>query len=386
MSNATLVMEGVQLGERTVRKVFWRLLPFLAFLYINNFVDRVNVGYAALSMNKALGFTNAVYGLGAGIFFIGYFFMEIPGNLIMNRIGARIWIARILITWGIIACLTSIVHTAMHFFMIRFFLGLAEASFFPGIIFYLSLWCRSRDQAKAVAFFMLALPICNVITAPISTYVLGIHWLGLSGWKWLFILEGAPAIILGIITPFYLTNKPEDAKWLSDDERNWLVNTLAAEKAQKIERKHYSLKQAFSDRDVLLLTGTYFVWMCGFYGVTMFLPILVKALSSTLSNQVVGFLLMVPYAFGFLAMVVLGRHSDKTGERRYHTILGMSMGAIGALGQRRVCTRQCRGFDGLLYHSSYGHLRNVRSFLVDSAFLSDCNRCCGRHCVYQLHR
>lgn len=326
-------MNAVQnLEQRTVNKVFWRLMPFLGLLYIIAFLDRVNVGYAALSMNKELGFSNAVYGFGAGIFFIGYFLMEIPGNLIMAKVGARLWIARILITWGVISGLTAWVSTPMEFYTVRFFLGVAEASFFPGIIYYLSTWTRSEDQAKAVAFFMMSLPICNIVAAPVSTYLLGITWLGWAGWKWLFILEAVPAVILGITTPFYLTNKPQDAKWLADDERTWLVDTLAAESAAKVQRKHYSVMQAFADRDVIILSLIYFTWVCGFYGVTMFLPILVKALSATLSNQAVGFLVMIPYIFGFFAMYFVGRHSDKTGERRWHTIFGMVLAAVGLSG------------------------------------------------------
>ena len=332
IGNAALPDSGVLVEKQAVRKVFRRLMPFLCLLYIVAFLDRVNVGFAALSMNKDLGFSNAVYGFGAGIFFVGYFIMEVPGNLIMERVGARIWIARILITWGIISGLTAFVSTPMQFYIVRFFLGVAEASFFPGIIYYLSTWCRARDQAKAVAFFMMSLPVCNIVAAPLSTYLLGITWMGWAGWKWLFILEALPALICGIITPFYLTNKPEEAKWLGKGERDWLSATLAAEKAAKVERQRYTIMQAFSDRDVVILSFIYFTWICGFYGVTLFLPILVKALSSSLSNQVVGFLVMVPYVFGFLSMYLIGRHSDQTGERRYHTVAGMLTGAIGLCG------------------------------------------------------
>jgi MFS transporter, ACS family, tartrate transporter len=318
--------------KRTVSKVFWRLMPFLGLLYIVAFLDRVNVGYAALSMNKDLGFSSSIFGLGAGIFFIGYFIMEVPGNLIMAKVGARVWIARILVTWGLISGLTAWISTPTQFYIVRFLLGVAEASFFPGIIYYLSTWCRAQDQAKAVAFFMMSLPICNIVGAPVSTYILGITWMGWAGWKWLFILEALPAVILGVITPFYLTNKPEDAKWLAAEERDWLVNTLALERAAKLERKKYTLMQAFGDRDVLILSGIYFTWVCGFYGVTIFLPTLVKGLSASLTNQMVGFLVMVPYIFAFFAMYIVGRHSDQTGERRYHTIAGMLTGALGLIG------------------------------------------------------
>lgn len=325
-------MEDHSVEIRTVAKVFRRLIPFLGLLYIVAFLDRVNIGFAALSMNHELGFSNAIYGFGAGIFFIGYFMMEVPGNLIMSKVGARLWIARILVTWGIISGLTAWVSTPMQFYVLRFLLGVAEASFFPGIIYYLSTWCRSKDQAKAVAFFMMSLPVCNILAAPLSSYLLGISWLGWSGWRWLFILEAFPSVILGIITPFYLTNRPEDAGWLDDEERGWLVRALAGEQAVKKGRKCYTLIQAFADRDILLLSAIYFVWVCGFYGITLFLPILVKALSSTISNQTVGFLVMIPYIFGFFSMYLIGHHSDRTGERRYHTVAGMLTGAFGLAG------------------------------------------------------
>lgn len=307
-------------------------MPFLCLLYIVSFLDRVNIGYAALSMNQALGFSNAVYGFGAGIFFIGYFIMEIPGNLIMARVGARLWMARILVTWGIISGLTALVATPTQFYLVRFFLGVAEASFFPGIIYYLSTWFRLQDVAKAVAVFMMSLPVCNIVAAPVSTYLLGISWLGWAGWQWLFILEAVPAVVLGLLTPFYLTNKPAEARWLSVEERGWLITTLASEHAAKVDRKKYSVMQAFADRDVIILSAVYFMWICGFYGITMFLPILVKALSSALSIQSVGFLVMIPYGFGFLAMYGLGHHSDKTGERRWHTVIGMVTTAVGLAG------------------------------------------------------
>jgi predicted MFS family arabinose efflux permease len=232
-----------------------------------------------------------------------------------------------------ISGLTAWVSTPMEFYIVRFLLGVAEASFFPCIIYYLSTWSRSQDYAKAVALFMMSLPVCNIIASPLSTYLLGITWLGWTGWKWLFIIEAVPAIILGIITPFYLTNKPEDeANWLDADERIWLVKALTAERSAKLERKKYTMLEALGDRDILVLSGVYFMWVCGFYGVTLFLPIFVKALSTTLSNQAVGFLVAVPYIFGFFAMYWIGKHSDKTGERRFHTVAGMLTGAFGLAG------------------------------------------------------
>jgi len=326
-------MNEASIEERTVRKVFRRLVPFLGLLYIMSFLDRVNIGFAALSMNTDLGFSNTVYGFGAGIFFLGYFAMEIPGNLIMAKVGARAWISRILITWGIISALTAWVSSPMQFYVVRFLLGVAEASFFPCIIYYLSTWCRSRDYAKAVAYFMMSLPVCNIIASPLSTYLLGITWLEWTGWKWLFILEAVPSIVLGVITPFYLTNEPdEETNWLDAEERAWLVSALASERSAKLKRKQYTLLQALGDRDVLILSAVYFLWVCGFYGVGLFLPILVKDLSASLSNQTVGYLVAIPYVFGFFAMYFIGRHSDYTGERRLHTVAGMLTGAAGLAG------------------------------------------------------
>jgi ACS family tartrate transporter-like MFS transporter len=311
------------------KKRFMRIMPYIFVLYIISFLDRVNVGYAALSMNNDLGFSNAVYGLGAGIFFIGYFIMEIPGNLIMARWSARLWIARILITWGIIAGLTAFIHTPWQFYTVRFLLGLAEASFMPGIIYYLSCWFQSKEQARAVALFMLALPVCSIIGGPVSTYLLGVQWLNLAGWQWLFILEAAPAVIFGLITPFYLTDKPEQAKWLTAEERNWLINRLNEEVKAKKAHKAYTLRQAFTDRDVIVLALIYFFWVTGFYGFNMWLPTIVKGLSGTFTNQTVGWIVAIPYLGSLISMILISRHSDQTGERRRHTMLTLLTGGIG---------------------------------------------------------
>jgi MFS family permease len=321
-------MDDVSLEKRTTKKVLWRLIPFLGVLFFVNIIDRINVGFAALSMNQDLGFTSAVYGFGAGVFFIGYFLMEIPGNLMMVRFGPRIWFARILITWGFISALTGFVQTPTQFYTARFLLGLAEASFYPGIIFYMSNWFRVKDLAIAVALFQVFSPLSSVFSSPVSTYILGISWLDLAGWQWLFILEGLPAVILGFITLAYLTDKPEDAKWLADEERACLVKALATEKTAKLARKHYTLLEAFRDRDIVLLVVIYFSYLCGFWGLVYFLPTLVKALSASFSNQTTGFLVMIPYIFTCFAVYAVGHHSDKTGERRWHVIGCLLVGAI----------------------------------------------------------
>lgn len=311
------------------KKRFIRIIPYIFVLYIISFLDRVNVGYAALAMNNDLGFSSAVYGLGAGIFFIGYFIMEIPGNLIMARWSARLWLARILITWGLIAGLMAFVRTPWQFYTVRFLLGLAEASFMPGIIYYLSCWFQAKEQARAVALFMLAVPVGSIIGGPVSTSLLGVHWLNLAGWQWMFILEAAPAVIFGLITPFYLTDKPGQAKWLTAEERNWLINRLNEEVDAKKAHKAYTLWQAFADRDVIILALIYFFWVTGFYGFNMWLPTIVKGLSTTFTNQTVGWLVAIPYIGSLFSMILVSRHSDRTGERRCHTMLMLLTGGIG---------------------------------------------------------
>lgn len=223
---------GDGLAERTVGKVSRRILPFLFILYVVAFLDRVNFGYAALEMNSALGISAELFGFLSGIFFIGYLLFEIPSNIILQRIGARIWISRIIISWGIVVIVTAAATDAFQLAALRFVLGVAEAGFFPGIILYITCWFRRQDLARAVALFMTALAVSNIVGAPVSTWILdNIHWFGLAGWRWLFILEGIPALILGVVTWFYLTDRPRDAAWLLPEEREWLAGILASEES-----------------------------------------------------------------------------------------------------------------------------------------------------------
>ena len=319
------------LERQLVKKVFRRIIPFMFMLYIAAFLDRVNVSFAALSMNKDLGFSSAIYGMGAGIFFLGYVLLEIPGNLLMTKVGPRIWMTRILVTWGVIAGLTAFIRTPVQFYTVRFFLGMAEASFTPGILYYLGNWFRQKDLGKAVALFLTAMPTCNLIAAPISTYLLGVHWFGWAGWKWLFVFEALPAVVLGVVCFFYLTDVPEQANWLKPDERALLVRLMNEEKAAKLQKKTYRLGQAFADPDVIKLSAVYFTWVTGLYGVTMFLPTLVKGLQQSMSNQRVGYLVMIPYLAALIATVLVGRHSDAVNERRFHVAACMIFSAL-ALG------------------------------------------------------
>ncbi|MGH9529085.1 MAG: MFS transporter [Terriglobales bacterium] len=312
--------------ERSARRhIARRLLPFLWLLYAIAFLDRVNVAYAALEMSHDLGFSDRVFGFGAGIFFVGYVLLEIPGALIVERWSARRWIARIMISWGLMTALVGLVHTSREFYAARFLLGAAEAGFFPGIIVYLTHWFRPEDRAKAVAVFMTAIPLSNIFGSPLAGQVLRLHWFGLQGWRWLFILEGVPAVIFGVVTLFYLTDWPWQAAWLPKEECEWITGELEREKQKKMSRRIYTIWQAFRQRDVILLTLIYFMGSSGIYGFIIWFPTILKR-ASGLSTVKVTLLVVLPYIAGLIAMVLNGWHSDRTSERRWHT----SMSLIGA--------------------------------------------------------
>jgi ACS family tartrate transporter-like MFS transporter len=304
-------------AERTRKRIAWRLLPFLFLLYIIAFLDRMNVGAAALQMPGDLGFNDKVVGLGAGMFFIGYVVLEIPGALIAERWSARRWIARIMISWGIITALMAFIHTAREFYWVRFLVGAAEAGFFPAVIVYLSHWFRYRDRAKAIAVFYAANPLSYVIGSPLAGLLLGITWLGLRGWRWLFILEGIPAVVVGVITIFYMTDRPRAASWLRPEERDWINGELEREKLAKKTVRSYTIWQAFSQRDVILLTLCYFCATTGGYGISFWLPTILKRLSGQ-SDIHVSLFAALPYLAGFVMQQWNGWHSDKTSERRWH--------------------------------------------------------------------
>src|SRR2546425_2779962 len=314
-------------------------MPFLFVLYIIAFLDRVNVSYAALDMTRDLGFSDRMLGKGAGIFFVGYFLLEIPGTLIVERWSARKWIARIMISWGILATWMGFIRGASEFYWLRFFLGAAEAGFFPGIIVYLSHWFRYEDRAKAVALFMSAIPVSNILGSPISGLILSVHWFGLAGWRWVFILEGIPAVIFGFITLFYLTDWPREAKWLPEDERRWITEELERERAAKRKARPLSIPQAMRQPEVVRLVLAYFLVVTGYYGFTLWLPTLVKRLSG-LPNLLVTLVVMVPYLAGLAGMLAVGWHSDRTGERRWHCAVPMFAGgaalALGTLASNSV--------------------------------------------------
>jgi MFS transporter, ACS family, tartrate transporter len=323
-------------GDLAIGRVSRRLIPFLFLLYILNFLDRVNVGFAALEMNRDLGFGPAVYGLGAGIFFIGYCLFEVPSNLVLYRTGARLWIARIMVTWGLAASAMMLVRTPASFYTLRFLLGVAEAGFFPGIIFYLTYWYPARERARAYAWFLAAIPVSGVIGGPISGALLGLHGvLGLQGWQWLFLLEGIPSIVVGVAVLFLLPDRPRDARWLPVAEREWLETRLAAERAAAGVSHGESLRRTLRNPLVWWLGLSYFLLVVALYGFALWLPQLVKA-SGTFSNFEVGVITAIPYAVAAVGMVLMGRHSDQAGERYLHLVLPAVAGALGFVALTRT--------------------------------------------------
>jgi len=323
-SNPRIIPE---IAERTRRKITRRLVPFLFLLYIISYLDRVNLGYAALDMMRELKFSNEIFGFGAGIFFVGYFLIEIPATVVVEVWSARKWIARIMITWGVLASMTGLVHSARQLYWARFFLGLAEAGFFPGMIVYLTHWFRAKDRARAVALFMTAIPISQLIGAPVSGLLMRVHWQGLSGWRWLLILEGVPAVIFGVVTVFYLTDWPREAHWLEIDERDWIMDELEREKQAKKAVKALTVWRALRNPDVIKLTLAAFCGLTSIYGFGFWLPKIVQRLSG-LSTLQVTLISGIPYLAAFPAMVLNGWHSDRTGERRWHTALALAIGGV----------------------------------------------------------
>jgi MFS transporter, ACS family, tartrate transporter len=314
----------------TIRKLRWRIIPFVFVLFVIAFVDRINVGFAALTMNKELAISSQQFGFVAGIFFFGYFIFEIPSNLLLHKIGPRIWIARILISWGIVAILTGFAKTAMHLYVLRFLLGVAEAGYIPGILLYLTYWFNQRQLAHAIALFCAANPVGSVVGAPISGVILDrIHWFGFSSWRWLLILEGLPAIVGGILTYFLLPGRPAEATFLTAEEKEWITGELGREEQQKLAQSQVSAGQALMHGRVWHLTAAYFMALVAMYAMTFWMPQFMKNLSGQYSNTTVGILVMIPYLAAVPAMILVSRSSDHTLERRYHIAIPEMVGAIG---------------------------------------------------------
>jgi len=313
--------------------VFLRLIPWLLLLYIIAYVDRVNVSFATLDMSADLGFSPAVYGFGAGIFFVGYFLLEVPGAVIAQRWSVRRWLCRIMVTWGAVGVAMGFMHTAREFYWLRLLLGAAEAGFFPAIMVYLGKWFVAEDRAKAIALFMSAIPIAYIVGGPLSGVLMQLDWLGLAGWRWLFILEGAPAILLGIATLWMIPEKPADARWLAPDERQWLEERLAREEAERHARHGGTLTlwRAFREPGVILFSVAYFFGLVASNGLGFWLPTMVKSLSG-FSTLAVTLLVSLPYSLGFLAKLAAGWSSDRTGDRRWHTVALLGLGSVGLIG------------------------------------------------------
>jgi D-galactonate transporter len=322
---------GTDFEAATYRKVTWRLMPFVFLCYILAYVDRVNVGFAKLQMQQDLGMSDSVYGVGAGIFFIGYFFFEVPSNVIMQRVGARYWIGPIMIVWGVVSACTMLVRGAASFYAVRLLLGVVESGFFPGVILYLTFWFTSRHRARMVAAFMSAVPLSGVVAGPISGWILkAMNGAGhLAAWQWLFLIEGIPSFLAGIVTLYFLTDNPAKAAWLSSDEKRLILGRLQEEdEMKKRAGGGHRFSDAFRSPAVWLLCVAYFGLTCGNYGISFWLPQVIKD-SITSNPLTIGWITAIPWAAAAVAMILVGRHSDATGERRWHFALSCLVVSAG---------------------------------------------------------
>jgi ACS family tartrate transporter-like MFS transporter len=317
------------LERSTMRKVYLRLLPFAVLSYVLAYIDRINVSFAGLTMRTDLGMSAGTFGFAVGMFYWGYFIFEVPSNVILEKVGARIWIARIMISWGILAGLTAMVTGSTSFAIVRFLLGVAEAGFFPGIILYFTYWFPSHHHARIVSGFLVGLPVAVAVGAPISTGLLGLDGLfGLKGWQVMYIAEAIPTVVIGVVTFFVLTDRPEQAKFLTAEERNWLVATIAAERRATEAIRKFTMWQALYNPKVLLLALNYLGIVTASLGMLIFVPQMIKSLGDY-SNMTVGWLTMIPYTCGAIAMVVWGRISDRMNERRWNLFIGCVFSTVG---------------------------------------------------------
>jgi len=317
---------------RTIQKLQIRLIPFLFLLYVVAFVDRINIGFAALTMNKELAMTSQQYGMAAGIFFIGYFLFEVPSNLMLHKVGARVWIGRILLSWGLVATLTGLVQSVHQLYVARILLGVTEAGYFPGIVLYLTYWFPQREQARTLALFLTGYPVTSIVGAPVSGFILEhARWLGVGSWRWLLILEGIPAIVLGFFTYFVLPCRPSEAKFLTPAEKNWLQAELEREEQLKLKQRRHSAIEGLTNPKVWRLVLIYFGMMIGGYTMAFWMPQIVKSLSSEYSNSFVGYVVMIPYVAALLGMILVSRSSDRRLERRYHVAMSLLLGGIAFL-------------------------------------------------------
>ncbi len=330
---ATATPAAAQAGpaelDATYKKVFWRIVPFLMLCYVVAYLDRVNVGFAKLQMSQDLAFSETVFGLGAGIFFVGYFLFELPSNLLMHRIGAKIWIARIMITWGLLSAAFAFVRTPTQFYVLRFLLGLAEAGFYPGVILYLTYWFPTHRRARIIAVFMSAIPVSGIFGNPLSGWIMSKFQggAGFHGWQWMFMIEAVPAVLVGIATLLYLDNGIAQAKWLSQREKQLLQDEIDAQPHLKSKEKH-SLRTVFADPRMWWMSLIYFTFVTGQYGLTFWMPTLVKS-TGIQDNFTIGLLSAIPFLVAIVVMNLFGHSSDKRRERRWHLIIPATMGTVG---------------------------------------------------------
>jgi ACS family tartrate transporter-like MFS transporter len=316
------------LESATISRLMWRLMPFLFLLYIVAYLDRINVSFAVLQMREQFHLSDRVYGRAAGIFFAGYFFFQVPSNLALQKVGVRRWISGLMVVWGLVSCCMIFIRGPVSFYGLRFLLGAAEAGFFPGMILYLKQWFPASARARAVAWFMTANPLAGVVGSPISGALLGLHGKGLAGWQWLFLMEGMPAIVLGVTVLWVLNDTPGEARWLKGEERQWLIDQLAREHREEFSAEGAGLWSVLIDWRVWVLSLVYFAVPACMYGVTLWLPTAIHSLTG-LTDFMTGVLAAVPYLLAAIAMVLVGLSSDRTGERRWHCALLAFLGAIG---------------------------------------------------------
>ncbi|MBZ6756689.1 MFS transporter [Klebsiella grimontii] len=320
---------SIELYTSTLKKLNSKIIPFVIICYFVANLDKTNISIAALQMNADLGLTASMYGLGVGMFYISYIIFEIPSNVIMTRIGARIWIARIMITWGIVSAGMSLVHTPTQLYVMRFLLGMAEAGFTPGIIYYISCWFPKSNRARAMSFFYMGSVLASIIGLPISGFILNMHGIAdIAGWRWLFAIEGVPAIILGVMVLWLLPSSPEKAHWLTGSEKEWLVSQLEEDNRNVMVNKNHSWLSALKNKVVLLLSLVWFLQAFGSIGITLFLPLILKSIASEQSNFVISLLSAVPFIFACLFMYLNGRHSDLTKERSLHMGLPLILAGV----------------------------------------------------------
>jgi ACS family tartrate transporter-like MFS transporter len=323
--------DEAKVARTTMRRVSRRLLPFVFALFVCNIIDRTNIAIAALQMNRDLRFSATAYGLGAGIFFVGYVLFEVPSNLILARVGARRWIARIMVSWGLVASAMMLVRTPLQFYVLRFLLGVAEAGFFPGIVYYLSLWFPSRRRGVALARFMIAMPIAGAIGTPLGAWLLGLDaTLGLRGWQWLFLLEGIPSVVLGIVTWVVLTDRPEDARWLSGDQRDWLVAHLRLDSRESAAPRDTAALGAFTSPLVWLLSVPHFLMAVPLYAYTFWAPLMIRDALHT-SAVATGLIVGLIACLSATSMLLAGASSDHREERCLHAAVGATLAALGCV-------------------------------------------------------